>query len=162
MFKAELLILLYAGKTESSVPVPFAMRLNRGSKGFGIKDAKSVINVKRRLRYLLSVDSRTNNWKKGGMSMAPNVLRTSIAFMMMAAAVFVFANTAVAAETNVVGVITEDGAIETAAGEYIEVADTYEGNEMLEHVGQTVEAIGEITEVDGVRTLSVSSYTIIE
>jgi hypothetical protein len=43
-----------------------------------------------------------------------------------------------------------------------EVEDTDMGNEMLNHVGKTVEATGEVVEEDGVKTIKVESYKILE
>ena len=94
--------------------------------------------------------------------MVPKMFRSLIALLMLGSALFVLAHTAVAAETSVVGIVTDDGAIQTDDGEFIEVADTEAGNEMLEFSGQRVEAKGEVTEVDGIKTIVVKSYILIE
>jgi len=42
-----------------------------------------------------------------------------------------------------------------------EVADTDMGNDLLNHVGKTVEVIGEVIEEDEVKIIDVKSYNIL-
>ena len=94
--------------------------------------------------------------------MVTKTLRLTLALVVLIATGLMLAGAAVAEDATVKGVITEEGAIQTDEGEVIEVADTPAGNEMLEHVGKTVEAVGTITEEDGVKYISVTSYNVME
>ena len=63
-------------------------------------------------------------------------------------------------QTTVIGKVNDSYQIVTEEGVVYEVADTDIGNEMLNHVGKTVEASGLVTEEDGVKVISVISYTV--
>jgi hypothetical protein len=69
----------------------------------------------------------------------------------------VFAN-----EATIVGKVNDSYQIVTKDGAVYEVADTDVGNDLLNHVGETVEAAGMISEEDGVKVIKVTSYMVIE
>ena len=65
-------------------------------------------------------------------------------------------------EVTVVGKINENYQIVTEDGIVYEVADTEMGNDMLNHVGKFVEALGVVTEEKGAKVIKVTSYVFIE
>lgn len=62
----------------------------------------------------------------------------------------------------VIAWVSDDLTIETDDGEVLDVADTDVGNDLLRHVGKKVEVVGEITQIEGIKTIRVASYTVIE
>jgi hypothetical protein len=80
--------------------------------------------------------------------------------------VFCFAlicsNPVFADEITITGIINDTYQIVTEGGMVYEVEDTDMGNEMLNHVGKTVEATGNFVEEDGVKSIKVESYKILE
>ncbi len=71
-------------------------------------------------------------------------------------------NPVFAGQSTITGIINDTYQIVAADGMTYEVEDTDMGNEMLNHVGKTVEATGEVVEEDGVKTIKVESYKILE
>ena len=65
-------------------------------------------------------------------------------------------------EATIVGKVNDNYQIVTKDGAVYEVADTEMGNDMLDHVGATVEATGVISEEDGAKVIRVTGYTVIE
>lgn len=72
------------------------------------------------------------------------------------------AGQAYAEEVSIVGKVTDNYTIVEESGTEYEVADTDMGNELLNHVGKTVEATGNVTAVEGVQVINVTSYTVLE
>ncbi len=71
-------------------------------------------------------------------------------------------NPVFADEITITGIINDTYQIVTEGGMVYEVEDTDMGNEMLNHVGKTVEATGNVVEEDGVKSIKVDSYKILE
>jgi hypothetical protein len=69
---------------------------------------------------------------------------------------FVFADQ----QTTITGVVNDTYQIIGKDGTVYEVADTDVGNDLLNHVGKTVQATGIVTEEEGVKVISVESYTV--
>ena len=75
---------------------------------------------------------------------------------------WVCASPVFADQVTITGTINDTYQIVAEDGMTYEVEDTDMGNEMLNHVGKTVEATGEVVEEDGVKTIKVESYKILE
>jgi len=71
-------------------------------------------------------------------------------------------NPVFAEDITITGTINDSYQIVTANGTVYEVADTDMGNDLLNHVGKTVEVIGEVIEEDEVKIIDVKSYNILE
>ena len=80
---------------------------------------------------------------------------------LVAVSIFVVAP-AMATETTIVGLLNEDWAIEGDDGVLYEVEDSEMGNELLNHVGKKVEVVGTVNESDGMKSIQVTKYTVIE
>lgn len=65
-------------------------------------------------------------------------------------------------EVTITGIVNENYGIVTDDGTVYEVADTDLGNDLLNHVGKTVDVTGEVTDEGGVMVIDVKSYKILE
>jgi hypothetical protein len=65
-------------------------------------------------------------------------------------------------EVTIVGKINDNYQIVTEDGTVYKVADTEMGNEMLNHVSKFVEALGIVTEEEGVKIIKVTSYVLLD
>jgi hypothetical protein len=65
-------------------------------------------------------------------------------------------------EITITGTINDTDQIVAVNGTVYEVADTDMGNDLLNHVGKTVEVIGEVVEEEGAKVINVKSYKILE
>lgn len=83
------------------------------------------------------------------------ILAVLVLTLMLAAPVF-------ASEVTVIGKVNDSYQIETDLGEIFEVADTAIGNELLEHIGKKVEVSGTVSEEEGVKTIKVATYIVLE
>ena len=71
-------------------------------------------------------------------------------------------NPVFAGEVTITGTINDSYQIVSENGTVYEVADTDMGNDLLNHVGKTVEVFGEVSEEEGVKIINVKSYKILE
>jgi hypothetical protein len=76
--------------------------------------------------------------------------------------IVVFAAVCPAAETTVVGKITDDDILQTDDGKWMKVADTEMGRDLLSYVGKKVEVLGVTIEEKGKRVIRVTAFTVIE
>ena len=67
-----------------------------------------------------------------------------------------------AEETTITGTINDAYQIVSDNGTVYEVADTDMGDDLLNHVGKTVEVTGVVIEEEGVKVINVKSYKILE
>jgi hypothetical protein len=65
-------------------------------------------------------------------------------------------------EITITGTINDTDQIVAVNGTVYEVADTDMGNDLLNHVGKTVEVIGEVVEEEGAMVINVKSYKVLE
>lgn len=71
-------------------------------------------------------------------------------------------NPALADEVTITGIVNENYGIVADDGTVYEVADTDLGNDLLNHVGKTVDVTGEVTDEGGVKVINVKSYKVLE
>jgi len=76
--------------------------------------------------------------------------------------ILICSNPVFADEITITGTINDTYQIVAENGTVYEVADTDMGNDLLNHVGSTVEVIGEVVEEEGVKVINVKSYKILE
>lgn len=76
------------------------------------------------------------------------------------AVMLIFSSLVIASQVTIIGTVTEDYQLFAEDGTIYEIADTEMGTELLNHVGQKVEVNGTITEEDGVKIITVTSYTL--
>jgi hypothetical protein len=78
------------------------------------------------------------------------------------AVILIFSAQVFADEVTIVGKINDNYQIVTEDGTVYKVADTEMGNEMLNHVSKFVEALGIVTEEEGVKIIKVTSYVLLD
>lgn len=71
-------------------------------------------------------------------------------------------NPVFAEQITVAGTINDAYQIVADDGTVYEVADTDMGDDLLNHVGKTVEVVGEIIVEEGVKVINVKSYKVLE
>ena len=76
--------------------------------------------------------------------------------------ILICSNPVFAGEITITGMINDTYQIVAENGTVYEVADTDMGNDLLNHVGKTVEVIGAVVEEEGVKVFNVKSYKILE
>jgi hypothetical protein len=76
--------------------------------------------------------------------------------------ILICSNPVFAGEITITGMINDTYQIVADNGTVYEVADTDMGNDLLNNVGKTVEATGEVTEEEGVKVINVKSYKVLE
>jgi hypothetical protein len=76
--------------------------------------------------------------------------------------ILICSNPVFADEITITGTINDTYQIVANNGTVYEVEDTDMGNELLNHVGKTVEVVGKVIVEDGVKVINVKSYKILE
>ena len=71
-------------------------------------------------------------------------------------------NPVFADNVTITGTVNDSYEIVSEDGTVYEVADTDMGDDLLNHVGKTVEVFGEISEEEGAKIIKVKSYKILE
>lgn len=76
--------------------------------------------------------------------------------------VFICSSPVFADEITVTGTVNDAYQIVADDGTVYEVADTDMGNDLLEHIGKTVEVKGIVFTEEGVKVINVKSYKVLE
>ena len=77
--------------------------------------------------------------------------------------VFMFSGFALSeGDVTVVGTINEENQIVDDGGAVYEVADNEMGEEVMEHVGKKIQVKGTVMEDQGLKTITIKSYTLVE
>ncbi len=88
-------------------------------------------------------------------------MKSLICSMTILAVVFT-AGIGIAAEpVTLQGQITEDNQLMTEDGAVYEIADTEEGEKVLEMVGEKIEVRGTLTEEEGTKEITVESFSVV-
>ena len=77
-------------------------------------------------------------------------------------AVLVMPAICAAEEMTITGQVSEEGTIVTDSGDEYTIADNDQKDELMENAGKKVTVMGAVTEDEGTKTVSVSSYEVIE
>lgn len=65
-------------------------------------------------------------------------------------------------EVSILGMINEDGQLVDNDGMAYDIAESEEGNEVMEMVGQKVTVKGSVMEADGTKIITITSFEIME
>ncbi|MBN1932376.1 MAG: hypothetical protein JW786_12300 [Desulfobacterales bacterium] len=87
-----------------------------------------------------------------------------VAFSIFAALIIslIFSGNVLAEQITVTGEVNDNYQIVSSDGQVYEVADTEKGNEVVVNlISQVVKVTGTVTEADGVKTISITSYEVI-
>ena len=85
-----------------------------------------------------------------------------IAIMAVLLSITLMAGTALAGDTMVSGKVTADNQLLSDDGQVYEVADTENGNRLLEHMEKKVAVKGTVAEKDGMKMITVTSFKILK
>ena len=80
---------------------------------------------------------------------------------MMLVLVF-FTTQALSSEITITGTLNDNLQLVTEDGIVYEIDDTEKGNEAFDHVGKKMKLVGTITEDDGVKTITVLFFDLLE
>ncbi|UCG63825.1 MAG: hypothetical protein JSW12_14290 [Deltaproteobacteria bacterium] len=94
--------------------------------------------------------------------MKANKAMSAILCLLAFIAVLIASPAFAAEEMTIQGVILEEGMIITGDGEQYAIAENDLTAELMENVGQQVEATGAVTEEEGQKTIAVTSYELIQ
>jgi hypothetical protein len=88
--------------------------------------------------------------------------RVGVLAVFLAMALGLWAGVAVADKiVTITGEVTDNFEIITADGDLYEVSENEQGDALMDHVGETVEAKGTLTEQDGIKTITIASFKVI-
>lgn len=87
---------------------------------------------------------------------------TAAAILCVISFILICSSPVFADEITITGTINDTYQIVAVNGTVYEVADTDMGNDLLNHVGKTVEVIGEVVEEEGAKVINVKSYKVLE
>lgn len=94
--------------------------------------------------------------------MKKNMKKILLGILIVSLTVF-FSGIAVAgSEVSISGVINEDGQLVDNNGMAYDIAESDEGNELMEMTGQKVTVKGTVMEAEGTKIITISSFKIIE
>jgi hypothetical protein len=86
-----------------------------------------------------------------------------VAGLMVAFLVALFGGTAVSSDNvTIEGVVSDVYQLITDQDEVYDIADTEKGQELMEMVGKKVKVIGAVEEEDGVKTIKVANFEVME
>ena len=85
-----------------------------------------------------------------------------IAIMAVLLSITLIAGTALAGETMVSGKVTADNQLLSDDGQVYEVADTENGNRLLEQMEKKVAVKGTVAEKDGMKMITVTSFKVLK
>ena len=90
--------------------------------------------------------------------------KTLLVLSVLAAACFLLwtATPLLAGEGTITGTVTEDAQIITIDGEIYAVSENETSEDLMEHIGKTIEATGTLTEEDGENTIIVNQFKVLE
>lgn len=90
-------------------------------------------------------------------------IRKSILGIFVLGLVALVAGFAVAGdEVNITGTINDDSQLVDDSGTSYDIADTEQGNEVMEMTGKKVSVKGTVMEEEGTKTISITSFKVIE
>ena len=85
-----------------------------------------------------------------------------ITVMAVLISIILMAGPCLAGDTVVSGKVTAENQLLSDDGQVYEVADTENGNKLLEHMDKKVAVKGSVAEKDGMKTITVTSFKIIK
>ena len=94
--------------------------------------------------------------------MKKNIKKVIVGILVIGLAAL-FSGIAIAAdEVSITGTINEDSQLVDDSGNAYDIADTEQGNEVMEMTGKKVSVKGTVMEEDGSKTISITSFEVVE
>ncbi|NNL75630.1 MAG: hypothetical protein HKO68_04760 [Desulfobacterales bacterium] len=94
--------------------------------------------------------------------MKKNIKKAILWILVIGLAALISGIAVAGSEINITGAINEDGELVDDNGNAYEIADTEQGNEVMDMVGKKVSVKGTVMEEEGTRTISITSFDVIE
>ena len=91
-----------------------------------------------------------------------NTKKIFLGILIIGLTVFLSGIAVAGSEVSISGVINEDGQLIDNNGMAYDIAESDEGNELMEMTGQKVTVKGTVMEAEGTKIITVSSFKIIE
>ena len=94
--------------------------------------------------------------------MKVNMKRIFLGVLIIGLTVFLSGIVVAGSEVSILGMINEDGQLVDNDGMAYDIAESEEGNEVMEMVGQKVTVKGSVMEADGTKIITITSFQIME
>jgi hypothetical protein len=94
--------------------------------------------------------------------MKKNTKKIFLGILIVGLAVFLSGIAVAGSEVSISGVINEDGQLVDNSGMTYDIAESDEGNELMDMTGQKVTVKGTVMEAEDTKIINVSSFQIIE
>jgi len=94
--------------------------------------------------------------------MEKNMKKIFLGILIIALTVFLSGIAIAGAEVSISGVINEDGQLVDDDGTAYDIAESEEGDQIMEMVGSKVNVKGTVMESEGTKIITVSTFKIIE
>lgn len=94
--------------------------------------------------------------------MSKNMKRVLFGMLLVVGVAFFVSGTAVAGEMSITGTINEDGKLVDNDDVVYDIADTEEGSKLMDMEGDKVTIKGMVEEVEGVKTITVTEFKVLE
>ena len=94
--------------------------------------------------------------------MGKNMKKAFFAIFVVCLAVFLSGIAVAGSEVSISGVINEDGQLVSSDGMAYDIADSEEGEQVMEMVGKKVTVKGTVMESEGTKILTVTEFDLIE
>ena len=94
--------------------------------------------------------------------MEKNMRKIFLGILIIGLTVFLSGIAIAGAEVSISGVISEDGQLVDDDGMAYDIAESEEGDQIMEMVGSKVTVKGTVMEAEGTRIITISSFKIIE
>lgn len=88
--------------------------------------------------------------------------RIFLGVLIIGLTVFLSGIVVAGSEVSILGMINEDGQLVDNDGMAYDIAESEEGNEVMEMVGQKVTVKGSVMEADGTKIITITSFEIME
>ena len=94
--------------------------------------------------------------------MKKNMKKIFLGILIMSITVFISGLALAGSEVSISGVINEDGQLVDNSGMAYDIADSEQGGELMEMIGQKVTVKGTVMEAEGTKIITVSSFEIVQ
>jgi hypothetical protein len=94
--------------------------------------------------------------------MKKNIRKIILGILVLGLAISVAGIAVAADEVSITGTINEDSQLVDGSGNSYDIADTEQGNEVMEMTGKQVSVKGTVMEEGGTKTISITSFEVIK
>jgi hypothetical protein len=95
-------------------------------------------------------------------TMKKNTKKFFLGILIMSLTVFISGLALAGSEVSISGVINEDGQLVDNSGMAYDIADSEQGGELMEMIGQKVTVKGTVMEAEGTKIITVSSFEVVQ